>query len=249
MKIIRIGPVVYEFSWPAISALFSLLPLLVALGFWQLGRAQEKEELLLMQQQRMSDNPLRLAAGDAVDPEALRFRTVIVTGQYQSDRQFLLDNQVHNGRPGYFVLTPFSIDHQEQQLLVNRGWVPADADRSVMPAIGMPPDTGTITLSGHINHFPAVGIKLAGAEIPTEGWPARVHVVDIQVLSKRLGKPLYDFQLQLDAAQAYGFVREWKTAVALSPEKHRAYAWQWFGLALTLTILFVWYSFKIERHG
>ena len=95
---------------------------------------------------------------------------------------------------------------------------------------------------GRINHFPAVGIKLKGAEIPTDNWPAMVQVVDSQVLSAKLNYELYDFQIELDADQKEGFQRLWKITTIISPEKHIAYAVQWFGLALTLTALFFWKS-------
>jgi surfeit locus 1 family protein len=52
------------------------------------------------------------------------------------------------------------------------------------------------------------------------------------------------FQIELDKNLADGFKREWQTATVMPPEQHIAYALQWFGLALTLTILFFWYSFK-----
>jgi surfeit locus 1 family protein len=44
--------------------------------------------------------------------------------------------------------------------------------------------------------------------------------------------------IRLDPAQRIGFVRDMSVqANTLSPEKHRAYALQWFGLAAAFAVL------------
>jgi len=165
---------------------------------------------------------------------------VLVAGRYDEAHQFLIDNQILDGKPGYFVLTPFLIAQEKRAVLVNRGWVPLGEDRKALPDVSIKTEVKRIT--GRINHFPPVGIKLKGAEIPTEGWSSVVQVVDSRILAARLGYDLYDFQIELDADAAEGYRRQWKTASTIPPEKHLAYAVQWFGLALTLTGLFIWIS-------
>ena len=61
-------------------------------------------------------------------------------------------------------------------------------------------------------------------------------------MTEKLGYPLLDFQIELDANAVHGFRREWKIQTTISPEKHLGYAVQWFGLALALTGLFIWIS-------
>jgi len=219
-----------------------LLPLLLALGSWQLGRSEEKRALIEQEQQRSAGEALHLPAAVGDDVDALRYRRVEMSGHYDSAHQFLLDNQISEGRAGYYVLTPFVLQGAEKAVLVNRGWVPLNPDRSILPDVHIKSLQTTIT--GRINHFPGVGIKLAGAEIPGDGWPSRVQVVDSEMLAKKLGYALLPFQVELDKASADGFKREWRTTTVMPPEQHIAYAAQWFGLALTLTILFFWYSFK-----
>jgi surfeit locus 1 family protein len=97
---------------------------------------------------------------------------------------------------------------------------------------------------GRANHFPSVGIKLAGAEIPTDTSPAVVQIVDSEIIAKKLAYPLFNFQLELDKTLPNGFKREWHTTTLMLPEQHIAYATQWFALAFTLTVLFIVYSFK-----
>jgi surfeit locus 1 family protein len=156
--------------------------------------------------------------------------------------QFLIDNQISDGKAGYFVLTPLVLTGETKAVLVNRGWIPLNHDRSVLPNLQINQVSAIIT--GRINNFPSVGIKLAGAEIPTANWPSVVQVVDSDVLAKKLGYSLFQFQVELDKELPDGFKREWRTSTVMLPEQHTAYAIQWFALALTLTILFIWYSFK-----
>ena len=224
-------------------AYLCLLPLLIALGIWQLGRSEEKRIFLKQQEQGLASSEiiqLSTAIEDNVD--ALRYKKVQATGHYDQAHQFLIDNQISAGKAGYFVLTPFVLQGETKAVLVNRGWVPLNQDRSVLPDVQIKNEQTVVR--GRINRFPSVGIKLAGAEIPTEGWPSVLQVVDSQVLAKKLAYSLFPFQIELDKDLPEGFKREWQTTTIMLPEQHTAYAIQWFALAFTLTLLFIWYSCK-----
>ncbi|MDO9142213.1 MAG: SURF1 family protein [Methylobacter sp.] len=219
-----------------------LLPVLLALGAWQLDRSQQKRGLIESQAQALASEILPLSPLTKNDAETLRYRQAEAVGRYDVAHQFLLDNQISEGKAGYFVLTPFILAGKKQAVLVNRGWVPLNPDRSILPDLQISQIEAMI--SGRINNFPSVGIRLAGAEIPAAGWPAVVQVVDSEVLAKKLGYPLFPFQLELAKELPDGFKRDWHTSTIMQPEQHTAYAFQWFALALTLTILFIWYGFK-----
>ena len=53
--------------------------------------------------------------------------------------------------------------------------------------------------------------------------------------------------LLLEREDAYGFVREWKAVYGITPDKHRAYAMQWFTLALVLVLIYI--GVNTRRHG
>lgn len=219
-----------------------LLPVLIALGMWQLDRSEQKRAFLEAQEQAATAETLHLSAVIENNTEALRYKNVEVAGRYDVTHQFLIDNQISDGKAGYFVLTPFILAGETKAVLVNRGWIPLNQDRSILPDLQIKKAEAIIT--GRINNFPSVGIKLAGAETPSEGWPSIVQVVDSNVLAKKLGYPLFQFQIELAKELPDGYKREWRTSTIMQPEQHTAYAVQWFALALTLTILFIWYSFK-----
>lgn len=239
---IRLGHFVFRLSIIPAIAFLGLLYLLISLGFWQLGRSDQKKALLEQQSQRSQDKIIDLTWDAAHEREELRYREAKVSGKYDPKHQFLIDNQVVEGKVGYFVMTPLKLGDSNKAVLVNRGWVPADKDRSALPDISIQVEEAVI--KGRINYFPSVGFKLDGAEIPTEGWPSVVQVVDHSVLQKKLGYELFPYQLELGNDQENGFRREWRNAVLITPEKHKAYAFQWFGLAVTLVILFFWASSK-----
>jgi surfeit locus 1 family protein len=240
--IIKTGRYSIKFEKGPTLAYLCLLPLLLALGTWQLGRAEEKRAFLEQQEQGSASEIIELSTAIEINVDALRYKKVQVTGHYDQTHQFLIDNQISDGKAGYFVLTPLVLQGEAKAVLVNRGWIPLNQDRTILPNVQIKEQQTVVT--GRINRFPAIGIKLAGAEIPTDSWPSVVQVVDSQVLANKLAYPLFPFQIELGKDSPEGYKREWQRTAIMLPEQHTAYAVQWFALALTLTILFFWYSCK-----
>ncbi|WP_020565404.1 SURF1 family protein [Methylosarcina fibrata] len=216
------------------------LPLLLALGFWQLDRAEQKRAWLEQQKLGLTAEVVRLSPATTEPPAALKFKRVEAQGRYDADHQFLLDNRISDGKVGYFVLTPFILEGSGKAVLVNRGWVPSGPDRTKLPDLRIRQMPALV--KGRINSFPGVGIKLEGAETPAAGWPSTVQVANSDILSKRLGYPLFPFQIELDKDQPEGYRREWRSSDVMPPAQHVAYATQWFALAFLLSMLFVWFS-------
>ncbi|GAB6140989.1 hypothetical protein JCM14076_17180 [Methylosoma difficile] len=223
-------------------AFIGLLSVLVHLGIWQLDRAQQKQDYLNQQQQALASGVIDLFALPLPIKEDLRYRQVKVTGHYDDAHQILLDNQISEGKAGYFVLTPFIFGNQNQAVLVNRGWLPVGKDRAMLPDVAI--KQLEVTINGRINHYPSIGLVLPQADQPDKGWPTRVQVLNNRILSEKLGYPLLQFQVELAEDQADGYKRSWQTTSLMLPEQHKAYAFQWFALATALSLLFIRYSFK-----
>ncbi|NJD08208.1 MAG: SURF1 family protein [Methylococcaceae bacterium] len=220
------------------------MPAFCALGVWQVHRAEYKRGLMSQQQarERLPPRPLPTAS---IDLAELRYLPVTATGSYDGDHQFLLDNQVVDGRPGFRVLTPLRLASGDA-VLVNRGWVPQGKDRSQLPALPVP--AGKVTLTGHIDRFPAVGFRLKGAEIPAPGWPALVQLAEAEPLTVRLGYRLQPYQVLLAAGEPGGFLVT-GLHIDLRPETSQGYALQWFSFAAATLILYLWYGFKGKAAG
>jgi surfeit locus 1 family protein len=230
----------YSFKpgWKASLGFLAVFALFVNLGFWQLHRADEKKALLEAREERGRDGPVQLRGVEA-RAEDLRYRRVVVAGEYDPDHQFLVDNQVHDQQPGYLVLTPLRIAGSGTAVLVNRGWVPLGADRTQKPDISL--KTRETHVAGVADYLPRVGFKLQGAEIPGPGWPSVVQVPEPERLAERLGYPVLPYQVLLDPAAPEGYVRAWRE-VSPDPGKNRGYALQWFLFAAVAAVLYV-------RHG
>jgi surfeit locus 1 family protein len=211
--------------------LLLLLPAFLGLGLWQLQRADSKATQFAAFRAKASSPALIGWPED--DPP--RYSHVQLAGRFLPDQQFLLDNMTHEGRNGYHVLTPFVLSHEPRWLLVNRGWIPADADRAELPDVGVAGHHRTV--AGQLDLLPRPGLDLGPA--PTGGaWPQVVFFPDMAELAARLEQPLLGYQLLLDADQAGGFVRQWGPR-SMAPEKHLGYAVQWFGFAVTLVVMYV----------
>lgn len=216
--------------------------LFVGLGIWQLERAAEKTELYASFDGR-GEGPLRkppASLGDA------RYRNLKIDGRYVANRQILIDSMTYQGRVGYQVLTPLQIPGVDRWLIVNRGWLPAPAFRSQLPAVDL--GTHSRTISGKLDRLPRPGLRLAPVDAPGGSWPRVLVFPTIEELSKALEQPLFDYQLLLDPQAVDGFVREWAPRV-MGPDKHRAYAVQWFVFALVLVALFVVLNLREVRRG
>lgn len=229
-------------GWAPTAAVAVLLPVFVSLGFWQLRRADEKTELMRQREARQGE-PALSAAGAFAGGDR-RYRRVELDGEFDADHQFLLDNQIYNQQAGYHVLTPLRIAGTGEAVLVNRGWVAVGADRRRLPEVA--PGQTRVHLVGMVDHFPGVGFKLKGAEIPAPGWPAVVQLLDAGPLSERLGYRLLPYQVLLAPDQPGGYARDWRQA-DLNPGKNRGYALQWFSFAAVLSVLYLWLGFKPPR--
>ncbi len=212
-----------------------LLALLIALGRWQWRRADEQQRLFTA-----------FAAGtDASQslgrnsPPLPRFQHVDARGRYDGSHQVLIDNMVSDdGRAGYYVITPFALD-DGGWVLVNRGWIGVGASRAVLPDVGVAATERT--LHGRIDKLPSAGIHMGHPAPLVPPFPVRATYPSRAELATLLHEPELaaagDVVL-LDAAEPDGYLRHWQPP-GFPPMRHLAYAVQWFGLAATLTAIYV----------
>lgn len=223
-----------------------LLPLLLSLGFWQLDRADQKQAVFDDHLARVSAAPLDLNAvlPTGTAPDEYVWRRATLRGSYADTAVFLLDNQVRNGQPGYFVLAPFETGGGAS-LIVNRGWIAAGAYRDEVPALEQP--AGTYSLTGTITAYPSPpGIRLDGDEASVEQMAPgiyRVQVISRQLVEQVLGRDQYPYVLQLGPEAPTGFLRDWPQPGS-GRERHLGYAFQWFSLAAALAIIYIAVNLK-----
>jgi surfeit locus 1 family protein len=195
------------------------------LGFWQLEKGSDKE--LRIQNFENAGQLNELPSSQIAE----EFTHLKITGTFRPGLDTLADNQIHKGQPGVHVYTPFDVQ-DGQTILVNRGWLPLPVDRQTLPVVITPEEQ--LEISGKIGVMPVPGRQLGGEDnMKSNLWPQLVTYPKLEAISAALDTELYPFVLFLDESAASGFSgRKWKP-VYMSPSKHRAYAFQWFALAVT----------------
>lgn len=216
--------------------------LFVRLGLWQLDRAEYKASRYSTFTERQQQAPVRLAELPGTNVEDMLWRRVEATGRFDESRQVLLDNRVASSEVGYYVYTPFRLAGAGQTILVNRGWVPAPAQRSELPALTTT-DT-TVTLLGELKKEPRTGILLAEVA-PEQVRPGvyRVQNIELVELEELLDVKLASLILRLGPDSKHRYKTEWAKPGS-DEQKHRGYAFQWFAFAATLLVIYVLMNIK-----
>lgn len=226
-----------KFQWqPNVKILMFVLlflPLTIALGFWQLDRAEEKR--LIIQEQADRELLPALDNNELASATDLHLRRFDLLVEFDPERYFLLDNRVNRGRPGYEVLNLARLDSQNRLVMINRGWVAADLDRSQLPQIDIP--LGPTEVQGYV-YSPDTNYFMLGDPSWTGTWPERIVYADAETIAARLrdGESLLRYQLRLAEDDASAFLAEWRL-VNQQPGRHLGYAVQWFLMAIALLVL------------
>ncbi len=223
-----------------ISAL--LLAVLTArLGVWQLGRADEK--LALLQAARTQAALPVLKAVDLWEQPSLWqqvHRSVELSGHWLPDKTIYLDNRVHHGQSGFWVMTPFRWS-SGQVVWVQRGWVPRDPVNAEKAAPVQTPDQSvsiTARITAGLSHM--VELKKPDTQTVT-GSGLRIQAnLDLTQMQALVGEQVNAVVMQTDA-DSEGLRRDW-VLVGVDPDKNKAYAVQWFGLSALVTLLYVWFQ-------
>lgn len=219
-----------------------MVPLLcaamIALGIWQLERGFAKQAILdryvdAGQQTAEPIDATRVARADQIVRGEVR-------GHFDGGRQLLLDNQSHDGQPGYHVWTPLQQD-DGSIVVVDRGWVPHLAGQQP-EALKVAGTSRSVT--GFWHSLPVPGMRLATDNCAPRPWPRPVAFPTVDDLRCLYGPKVAAGILLMDAAEADGYVRQWQTTPELNPAMHYGYAGQWFAFTLTLLVIFLKMSFR-----
>ena len=233
----------WQADWRTTLFTLLLLPIMVSLGFWQLERAQEKREIANRYERHQREAPVPL--GDMRgNSEQLAYRKVTLQGSFLTAKDFLLDNRISRGRYGFELISTLQLADSGALVLVNRGWIAGDPARRWVPTI--PPLAGELTLEGTIYVPSDTPFTLGGpvAQEPGLSWPRQLLVLDVPVMADMIGNMLYPYIVRLKAGSVSSLEIDWPL-VNVSPEKHTAYAVQWFAMALALLALYLWRSSNV----
>jgi surfeit locus 1 family protein len=188
----------------------------IGLGNWQSGRAAEKR------------------AAAAATPVQLR-------GELLAKHTLFLQNRIHHGKPGYYVLQPLR-GRDGRCVLVLRGW-------SAVAAVPRTP-SGEVILEGMRRERPPRALDAGGG---AEDGNVRQNVT-IREFATWSGLPLESHVVEQTSALVVtqppapsdGLARDWPRPEA-GAEKNESYAFQWYSLAALSILLFFFLNLKIEK--
>ena len=227
---------------PLLMVLF-FVGLMTFLGFWQLDRAKEKEQMLTL----LADENLSTITERKQLKQLAKYAHVEILGHYINAPQFLLDNQVDNQVIGYHVFTPFKIDKLNTFILINRGWV----EKKGLLDTDLMVNTQKIKLVGQLNSPPKVGMQLGDIQIDSQKNIQTITYFEEQKINPFVQEKLCQSLDCLVSSkiiwfkedQPQGFKRQWNPVVML-PSKHIGYAVQWFAMTLVLIGIFIYWLIK-----
>ncbi len=206
-------------------------------GVWQLNRAQQKIQLSESLAARLA-LPVLSANTENLTLEDARERRIIAQGRFLPEQAIWLENRprpvpapgTDSAQAGFYLMMPLSLDGQNRVLWVNRGWAP----RNIQNRVQLPPVS-----------TPDVSVMIEGVGYP---HPGRVYEMGEQSISLAQPRIEQNFDLLKEAARhdwvqlpfilreskadsSDGLVRNWPSPTN-GVDRHYAYAFQWFALAL-----------------
>ncbi|WP_240919814.1 SURF1 family protein [Paraglaciecola sp. 20A4] len=218
---------------PIVSTLVTLCAVVIMFGLanWQLQRGLDKTQRIesmatASARESLSLEQVRTYKGDIQD------LPITINATLNPEQILLLDNRIHQGRPGFEVYAVAKSDGHN--VLVNFGWITGKQMRSDLPTVTLPDllagERGRVVLPSN-NPLITETASLAVT------WPKVIQQIDIHFVEQMLQIELVPFVIVLTVNDNPQFVRKWQPVV-MPPEKHYAYAVQWLGLGVAAFLVY-----------
>jgi surfeit locus 1 family protein len=253
-----------SFTFRFIPTLVALagISLFMALGHWQLNRAEQKRALQSQFESRTQHAAITfddIKANPAL--ASWTFYPIRLVGQFDNRHTLLLDNRFYNHQAGYHVITPFVLNSDNNRLndkhhnsdipvnqnktviLIDRGFISMGINRQTLPTV--PVAEGTLQITGIITRPDPKSFALSHIIDNPGQWPARLELIDFPIITQLIQRPVLPMVIVLSAKQAggEGLIQDWQLTT-MKPEVHLGYAFQWFAMAGALGVIFAIMSFK-----
>ena len=204
----------------------------VRLGIWQLARLDERRAWNAYVEGQMEMPVVDLSSED-LPSEDLNFRRAEIAGEWQSEDQILLRNRSYNEQPGYHLITPLLNENLAWGILVDRGWVPIQADQpGGLEAYQEPVQISVEGILLPSVEQPSWGLLADPTPGPGDGPLTAWRVLTIERVEQQLSYPLFEYYLaQAPSDGSTGLPPIPDPEIDLSEGPHLGYAIQWFSFA------------------
>jgi cytochrome oxidase assembly protein ShyY1 len=218
-------------------------------GVWQLKRADQKNHLGEVMQATLR-LPILDANGTDLTLEEANQRRLQVRGQYLPGAAIWLDNRprpipegglMNSAQAGFYLMMPLRIAGKDQIIWINRGWAPRNNEsRTLLPPIQTP--VGEVSVVGTVFAPPGKVFELGKTDSVVQ-QPRIEQNFDLAHEAQLHGWQQLPFILREDPEvnsgdsdninnSNDGLVRNWAPPTN-GVDRHYAYAFQWFALALS----------------
>lgn len=235
-------PIPFRFRWVPFVAMLIVVAIGIALGNWQLRRADEKRAIEAKLALQAKQEPLSVGAAN-LRGEDIEYQRVKVQGEFERAWPLYLDNRPLNGNAGFYLLMPFKIAGTDRYVLIERGWFPVDPhDRNKLPVVTTP--EGIITIEGLAVH--GIGHVMQLGQAPAIQPGAILQNLTVDELHAATRFDLQAFVIEQGSDTHDGLKREWPRS-SVGIERHLGYAFQWYALAATAFLFFVVTGYRSGR--
>lgn len=227
----------------------ALVAAMVAAGFWQLQRLQQKKDRNARVAARSAEpvapvTALSEAGRSYISTDGIEFRRATARGRYLGDQELLVRSRSRDGSPGSWILTPLDLGGG-QAVTVNRGWIPNSGELQRVPARYRAP-AGTVTVKGLVRQTETRG--RFGPRDPSTGSLENLARADVARLDRQVPEallPLY-VQLQEQVPEVGAGDPRPVPAPELDEGPHLSYAVQWF---IFTTVALIGYPLILRRRA
>lgn len=232
---------------PGVATLLAL-SILVSLGAWQLRRLEWKEGLIGRMQARIHAPPQPLPARETwakLQLAEYEYLRVAASGVYEHQHETYVFHAGGSGvlEPGWLVMTPLRLS-SGGRIIVNRGFVPATLQEPAKRVAGQ--IEGETLVTGLLR-APEPRNPFTPADNPKSSI---MHVKEPAGIAARFKlEGVAPFLIDADATPVPGgWPKGGQTTMSI-PNNHFSYALTWFGLAITLLVVFAAFAVRRLRGG
>ena len=206
----------------------------VFLGFWQIERGAEKDQIVSNFEEAQMKQPL------PISNNSKKWDRVYVNGALDKTKTIFIDNTIYKGVLGYKVVAPLILDRDEI-ILVDFGWTKQPERRGDIKTVEISSNEN-ISVTGVLEQ-PELGLVLSD-ELFSSSWPKISQSKSIDALQELFDEKIYPFILLSDFRKDSDLTYIKPVVTNMPPVKHYGYAGQWFAMFIALTIMYLYFLRK-----
>ena len=204
---------------------YSIILLLLSLGFWQLYRLNWKLNLI-----NEIENSLKKDPVDLLKNEKKNYLRIKTSGEIDFDKQIYLYNLNEIGKPGFEVINPIVIDNQNY--LINRGWIKFDQkNKPEINSFNQQNIIGTLKLQSKASSFKPEN------DLKKNYWFSLNRDDIFSFTGKRFSNYIIYLNGDYESPKP-------KEITANISNNHKKYAITWFSMAISIFLIYLYFRKK-----